>query len=52
MENTDNIIEKLITAVQFNSIIYKQKSKGHKQSVLLLKAWEQVSRTTELSGKK
>ena len=37
--------------VQFNSIMYEKKAKGHKNSVLLLKAWEQVSRTIGLSGK-
>ena len=48
--NENDQTEKLIMAVQFNKIIYEKKEKGHKNAVLVLKAWEQVSRATGLPG--
>ena len=38
MEDTDNIDEKLIMAVQSNSIIHENKAKGPKNSGLLRKS--------------
>ena len=50
-EKSMEAIERLISAVEFNSIIYDRSHPDHERSKLIQKVWKEISRKINLSGK-
>ena len=44
-------VEKLIISIRFQELLFNKSHKDHHNKIQLVKAWEQVSRETGLSGR-